>query len=280
MTTTRLGRRAGLVAAATAALVALWAGPASADTSKASATAASVTVAGNGTASSGTFSATSDGQTASTSGNGQPALSVLGSQTLITSGVLVQQAVARNDGTSAACSGLVGTGGGISIGSDGTCTVTPGSGGVTIRLVGGVTPVDIKADAITSRCTATSAGVVTSGVTLTNARVTTAVAINLPVNPGSGVSVSVPGVATILLNGQTQPQGAGSIRVSALNVALLSGTASVDVAASSCGLNVVTVPVPAVPLSGWTVAAGAVVVGWGVLAVRFVRRRTGSVLVA
>ncbi len=77
----------------------------------------------------GTFSATSDGQTASTSGNGQPALSVLGSQTLITSGVLVQQAVARNDGTSAACSGLVGTGGGISIGSDGTCTVTPAAAG-------------------------------------------------------------------------------------------------------------------------------------------------------
>lgn len=280
MTAPRLGRRAGLVAAATAALVALMAGPASADTSKASAVAASITLAGSGAVSSGTFSADSDGQTATTSGNAQPALGVLGSQTLITSGVLVQRAVARDDGTSAACSGLVGTGGGISIGSDGTCTVTPGSGGVTIRLVGGAVPVDIKADAITSRCTATSAGATTTGVTLTNARVTTAVAINLPVNPGSGVSVAVPGVATVLLNGQTQPQGAGSVRVSALAVSLLGSTASVDVAASGCGLNVVTVPVPAVPLSGWTVAAGAVVAGWGVLAVRFVRRRTGTVLVA
>ncbi|MCO7221637.1 choice-of-anchor P family protein [Klenkia sp. PcliD-1-E] len=279
MTAPRLRRRAGVVAAATAALVALWAGPAAADTSQAQATAANLTLAGGSTASSGTVSATSDGQTASTSGNTQPALSVLGSQTLITSGVLVQQAVARNDGTSAACAGLVGTGGGISIGSDGTCTVNPGSGGVTIRLVGGATPVDIKADAITSRCTATSAGATTTGVTLTNARVTTLATINLPVNPGTGVSVSVPGVATILLNGQTQPQGAGSVRVSALYVSLLSGSA-VDVAASTCGLNVATVPVPAVPLSGWTVAAGAVVAGWGVLAVRFVRRRTGPVLVA
>ncbi|SDF55894.1 choice-of-anchor P family protein [Klenkia brasiliensis] len=280
MTAPRLRRRAGVVAAATAALMALWAGPAAADTSTASATAATLTLAGGSTASSGSFSATSDGATSSTSGNAQPALTVLGSQTLITSGVLVQKAVARTDGSSAACAGLVGSGGGISIGSDGSCTVTPGTGGVSIRLVGGATPVDVLADAITSRCTATSAGATTGGATLTNARVSTAVAVALPATPANGTSVSVSGVATLLLNGQTQPSGAGSIRVSALYVTLAGSTARVDVADSVCGLNVATLPVPALPLSGWTVAAGAVVAGWAVLAARFVRRRAGTVLVA
>ncbi|SDO44283.1 hypothetical protein SAMN05660199_02004 [Klenkia soli] len=273
-------RRAGVLAAATTALVVLCAGPAAADTSAASATAASLVLANGSAASSGSFSASHDGQTGTTTGNSAPALSVLGSQTLITSGALVQKAVALADGTSAACAALVGSGGGVSIGSDGTCTVTPGTGGVSVRLVGGLTPVDVLADSISSRCTATSAGVTTAGSSLANARVSTAVAIGLPSSPAPGTSVSVPGVATLLLGGQTQPQGAGSVRVSALYVSLLTGTVRVDVASSTCGLNVATVPVPALPLSGWTLVSAAVLGVWGYLVARVVRRRTRGVVPA
>lgn len=275
MTSPLLRRRAGVLLAATTALVVLWAGPASADTSTASATAASLVLAGGGTASSGSFSASHDGQTGTTTGNAAPALSVLGSQPIITSGALVQKAVALADGTSAACAALVGSGGGVSIGSDGTCTVTPGTGGVSIRLVGGLTPVDIAADAISSRCTATSTGTTTAGSTLTNAKVLTAgvQTLALASNPAAGTSVSLT-AATLLLGGQTQPQGAGSVRASALYVSLVTGTVRIDIASAACGKNVATVPVPAVPLSGWTVVSAAVLAVWGALAVRVVRRRT------
>jgi hypothetical protein len=149
---------------------------------------------------------------------------------------------------------------------------------VSIRLLGGALPVDIKADAMTSRCTAASTGATTAGSSLVNARVvtttvTTPTTIGLASSPAVGAGVSVPGVATLTLNGQASPQGAGSVRVGALTANLLTGGVRVDVATSSCGLNVVTLPVPAVPLSGWTAAAAAVVAGWAVLAARWVRNR-------
>jgi hypothetical protein len=278
VTTVALRRRAGLVTALVAALVVVGAGPAAADTSVSSATAVGLALGGGNTASSGTVTASNDGQNATSSGNTQPALGTLGSQTLITSGTLVQKAVALADGTSAACSGLVGAGGSITIGADGSCTVVNGSGGVSIRLLGGALPVDIKADAITSRCTAASTGATTAASSLANARVvittlTVPTTIPLAVAPAVGAGVSVPGVATLVLNGQTSPQGAGSVKAGALTVNLLAGGVRVDVATSSCGLNVVTLPVPAVPLSGWTALAVAAVAGWALLAARWVRSR-------
>ncbi|SCX39141.1 hypothetical protein SAMN03159343_0599 [Klenkia marina] len=277
-TAAHLRRRAGMVTALVGALVVVGAGPALADSSQASATAVGLSTNGNPTASSGTVAASNDGQTPVTTGDPQPALTVLGSQTLITSGTLVQRAVARADGTSAACSGLVGSGGSITIGADGSCTVVNGSGGVSIRLLGGGLPVDIRADAITSRCTASSSGATTAAAALVNARVVVSTALGpttipLAAAPAVGAGVSVPGVATLVLNGQTAPQGAGSVRAGALTVNLLTGGVRVDVATSSCGLNVVTLPVPAVPISGWTALAAAVVAGWGVLAARWVRAR-------
>lgn len=285
MSPVALRRRAGVVTAVVGALVVVGAGPALADTSQSSATAASLVLAGGSTASSGTVTAANDGQTATTSGNTQPALSVLGSQTLITSGTLVQKAVALADGTSAACSALVGAGGGITIGADGSCTVAKGTGGVSIRLLGGTLPVDVLADAVSSRCTAASTGATTASSSLVNARVSTATVtvptvVPLAASPSVGATVSVPGVATLVLNGQSSPQGAGSVRVGALTANLLTGGVRVDVATSSCGLNVVTLPVPAVPLSGWTALAGAAVAGWGVLAARRVRARLRLPVVA
>ncbi|MEI4273466.1 choice-of-anchor P family protein [Klenkia sp. LSe6-5] len=285
MTLTDLRRRAGTVTALATALVVLGAAPASADTASASATAASITLLGGSPASSGAVTATHDGETGSTTGNPAPALALLGSQTLITSGTLVQKAVANGDGTSAACSALVGAGGGVTIGADGSCLVAPGTGGVSLRLLGGALPVDVLADAISSRCTASSTGATTAASSLVNARVRTTTltvptVVPLASSPAVGAGLSVPGVATLLLNGQTAPQGAGSVQVAALSVSLLADGTRVDVATSTCGLNVATVAVPAVPLTGWTVVAGAVVAGWAVLAARWVRRRGVAVRTA
>ena len=273
MTTRPRLRSSWLPAGICAALIMVGAGPAHADTATAAASAATLTLAGGSTATSGTLQASSDGTAQTSSGAPRPALTVLGTQSLITSGVLVQSAVARTDGTSAACAGMVGSGGSITIGADGSCTTVAGTGGVAIRLLGGLTPVDLLADAIVSRCTATSAGVTTAGVSLVNARVSTAVVLNLASNPAPGTVVTVPGVAELRLNGLTAPQGAGSVRVSALYVSLASSTVRVDLGQSRCGLNVVTMQVPAVPVTGWAVAALAVLVTWGALATRWVRAR-------
>ncbi|GAB3933525.1 hypothetical protein GCM10027614_04580 [Micromonospora vulcania] len=123
--------RSGLARTAAAlagglALAVLAASPAMADTSQSTASALQISLLGGGLASSGSTSATNDGTTESISGNQSPPLAVLGAQTVIAAGVLAQNVRAYNDGTSAACAGVLGPGGAVTIGVGGSCIVTPG----------------------------------------------------------------------------------------------------------------------------------------------------------
>ena len=129
MRTTLIAR--GAAVAAAAAMVALSAAPASAATvSQASATALSLELAGTGATDSGTYAVTNDGSTESAEGTNEPLITALGGQDAIHAGTLAQDAVAKSNATSAACSGLAGDGATLVAAGSGDCL----SGGDNIKL--------------------------------------------------------------------------------------------------------------------------------------------------
>ncbi|MFE9188232.1 choice-of-anchor P family protein [Micromonospora sp. NPDC007208] len=254
--------RTAAVLAGGLAMVVLAASPAMADTSQSSASALQISLLGGGIASSGTASASNDGTTESISGNQNPPLAVLGGQTVITAGVLGQSVRAFNDGTSAACAGVLGTGGSITIGPGGSCLVTPGAA-VTLTLgTSGLATISLVADAIYSSCTATSSPSATGTASLVNARIVSTILgvdttlLSLPVNPAPNTGLSVPGVIDLTLNGQSS-SGVGQLTVTALNLTALGGAlAGVTIGTSSCGANAVAPPIPVIPLAGAPLALG------------------------
>ncbi|WBB53675.1 choice-of-anchor P family protein [Verrucosispora sp. WMMD573] len=254
--------RAAATIAGGLALALVVASPAMADTSQSSASALQISLVGGGLASSGTASATNDGTTESISGNTNPPLAVLGSQNVISAGVLGQYVRAYNDGTSAACAGVLGSGGTITIGPGGACTVTPGAQ-VTLALgTNGLATIALVADAIYSECTATSSPSATGTATLVNASIVSTLLgvpttlLSLPANPAPNTGLSVPGLLNLTLNGQSS-SGVGQLSVTALDLSALGGAlASVVIGLSSCGVNAVAPPIPVVPLAGAPVALG------------------------
>ncbi|MEU8157362.1 choice-of-anchor P family protein [Micromonospora sp. NPDC048986] len=254
--------RTAAVLAGGLAMVVLAASPAMADTSQSSASALQISLLGGGLASSGTASATNDGTTESISGNQNPPLGVLGGQTVITAGVLSQNVRAFNDGTSAACAGVLGPGGTITIGPGGSCIVTPGTG-VTLNLgTSGLATISLVADAIYSSCTATSSPSATGTASLLNARIVSTVLgvettlLSLPANPAPNTGLNVPGLINLTLNAQSS-SGVGQLTVTALNLTALGGAlAGVTIGTSSCGANAVAPPIPVIPLAGAPLALG------------------------
>ncbi|MFY1615791.1 choice-of-anchor P family protein [Micromonospora sp. WMMD736] len=254
--------RTAAVLAGGLAMAVLAASPAFADTSQSSASALQISLLGGGLASSGTASATNDGTTESISGNQNPPLAVLGGQTVITAGVLAQNVRAFNDGTSAACAGVLGPGGAVTIGVGGSCLVTPGAA-VTLNLgTNGLATIALVADAIYSSCTATSSPSATGTTTLVNARITSTLLgiettlLNLPANPAPNTGLSVPGLIDLTLNSQSS-SGVGQLSVTALNLTALGGAlAGVTIGTSNCGANAVAPPIPVIPLAGAPLALG------------------------
>lgn len=273
--------RGVLLAASSAALVATLvvaqASPALADTSQATARAALLQLNGGSILDTGLVTATNDGTMASpgvVTGNTTPALSLLGTQTTLTAGVLVQQAVANPDGTSAACAGVVGNGGIVQIGVTGACTATSlPSGGVTLSLPG---LVGITADAILAQCTASSSGAVTGSATLINAHVTLlgAPLLDLPLSPTIDQGIIIPGITSVVLNDQFTPAGPGSIGVTALDVNVLN-LVHLALGTVTCGPNAAAPPIPAIPLKGAPFAA-ATVAAAGLVALGVRRRRAAA----
>ena len=276
--TSRLAAGLGIAGAA----VLLLASPAAADTSQATANAATLQLGGSPLATTGLCTSTNPGDGAATNTCGQSNnLSVLGTQTAIQAGLLVQQAVANGDGTSAACAGLVGPGGTIQIGAGGTCAVggTPTPGGVVVDLGGlGV----VRADAILAQCTASSTGGSTLGVQLVNATIALLGGTPTPLisepTPNS-TPINLGPLATVTLNrqpAQVPPPPAGSVSTTALDLTVLGGLPGspplvrLTIGTVSCGPNAVTDPIsifagPALP----TALAGAALVG----GTFFLRRR-------
>lgn len=274
MTFTRRTRRLAAGLGIAGATVLLMASPAAADTSQASATAATVTLLNASVVDTGAVVATNDGSGEVKTGD--PTTSILAGQTLLSAGVLGQDAVANDDGTSAACAGALGTNGVIQIGPTGTCTPNVGTpDGVSLNLSPGLAT--LSADAIYAECTASSTGAPTGRATLVDANVFLLGAplpITLATAPAPNQGLTVPGIATLVLNEQiTNPDG--SLTVNALHLTLLPtalGASALDVVIGSvtCGPNAVAPPIsifsgPAVPAA----LAGAAAVG----AITVIRRR-------
>lgn len=280
----RVLTRGVTAAVAAAVLLVVTALPAYADTSQAAARAASLTLLNTPVVDTGTRTSSNDGSTETTSGPTSPALSVLGGQSVLSAGVLTQQTIARNDGTSAACAGVVGAGGLVSIGNDGNCAVQQATpGGVVVNLAPATT---LTADAILAQCTASSTGPPTAKVTIVNGVVTTgtpptqATLLNLPVNAAPNTGLSVPGVVTLMLNEQPASEPAGTISTTALHLQLLGGVnngADLRIGEVTCGPNATTSPTPAIVGRGLPVALGGVAAIGGV-AVVVRRRRSGAVV--
>ncbi|GIG88498.1 choice-of-anchor P family protein [Plantactinospora endophytica] len=263
-------------AGCTAALLA--ASPALADTSQVSASALNITLLGGSVASSGTFTANNtDGGSETTTGDSSPLLSVLGSQNVITAGVLGQYGTALFGGVSRGCAGLLGTGGEFVVGADGTCTVDNGAEvDLVLGVVAGAT-IALTADAIYATCEATSAPTADGAASLVNARITSTVLgiettlLNLSPNPAQNTGLTLPGLLNVVLNAQTS-SGPGQIDVTALQIEAISGLlVSLDVGNVVCGPNAIAPPIPVIPLAGAPIAAGTL----GLVAVGgFLRHRS------
>jgi hypothetical protein len=284
-----LGRFAGAGLMA-AVVIGMAAPPAFADTSTATANAATLQLGGSTLLTTGLCTSSNTGSGADNTCAQTPDLSVLGTQTAITAGVLVQQTVARSNGTSAACAGLVGAGGTIQIGTGGNCTVIGAApGGVQLNL--GLATV--HADAILAQCTASSTGPSTVAVQLVNATVSllgggTTPIISSP--PANDTAVNLGALVNATLNKQpatTPAPPTGSVSTSALDVSVLNALPGnpplvhLTVGTVSCGPNAASVTTPVIPLKGAPIAAGLVLLA-GFIGWRFwwVPRRRQSSIVA
>lgn len=234
----------------------------------------------------GTETAQNDGSEESVLASDEPLLSVLDGQSVITAGALGEVAVANNDGTSAACAGVVGEGGAVDVGNPEDCAI-PGADPVEIRLAdAGLVSASIEADAITANCTGVPDGTVTGSVTLTNAQiVVNAPLVNVEVDLATDVApntnaldVLSPTVAALLsplvsvtLNEQLplDPEEPGDgyfggLQVTALSIdAISGGLANIDLGTVTCGPSADLAIVPAIPLAGLPIALGTLAVAGG-----------------
>jgi hypothetical protein len=260
-----------MMGAATALLVS-GATPALADTSQATANAITANLGTAGLLNTGTCTANASNATGTvTSGPCSPSIALLNGQTVITAGVLTQLATASSAGTSAACAGLLGTGGTVSIGTNPPCTpITPGTGGITL-LNGAIT-----IDAIMARCSASSTGPTgpnaTGSVDIVNLRTGGPVPVTLfngPAAPNTGLNI--PGIASLVFNQQPATQVPGQFKTTALRLTVLGNVVDISIGNVSCGPN--APEIPAFPAKGLPVAAATLAVVGAGAGVFFVRRR-------
>jgi len=281
--TSRLAAGLGIAGAT----VLLLAGPAAADTSQATANATTLSLGGAPALTTGTCAVTNPGTDPASTSECTETPAVLPFQAVLGAGVLAQSAVARPNGTSAACAGLLGAGGTITIGPDGSCNTLPSTqptGGIVLNLGGVAT---LAADAILAQCVASSTGGATTPVVkLVNASITLLGGSPIPLTSMPAPNTSVLNVGPLLtatLNEQpaliVPPPPAGSVSATALDISVLSGLPGVaplvrlTIGTVTCGPNAVTGPIsifsgPALPL------AATAAVGVGAVAVIRRRRQT------
>jgi len=284
MSTTRSrAARVGAAIAGGVAIALLIATPAMADTSQASASALELTLIGLPAVNSGVFTASNDGTTETFFGNNNPSLAILGAQTVITAGALTQDARAFTNGTSAACAGVLGAGGTVTIGVNEVCTATTTPPVVLTLGVIGLATITLEADAIYESCIANSNPAGASALAnLVNARIVSTVLgvpvtlLSLPVNPAPNTGLNIPAVLNLTLNGQSSSPGA--IEGHALTLTALSGSlVSLDIGQVTCGPNAVAPPIPAIPLAGAPIAAGVLAIGTLVGGTVWFRRRLARI---
>jgi hypothetical protein len=135
--------------------------------------------------------------------------------------------------------------------------------------------VGLRATAVTSSCSFnTNTGDVTGTATITNGRVTVAgvPTTTLAANPAPNTTITVPGVATVILNRQTTA-GDGTLTVTAIYVNLLRSTQTLTIGTSVCNAANLA-PVPILPGKSLELTLGGLgLLLFGGLGYRASRRR-------
>lgn len=223
--------------------------------------------------------AVNDGSTPRVVQTLQGAIPLLPGENLVNTGVYSQTSIASNNGTSAACAGIVGTGSALSLGNDGTCTADTTNGPAIINLPGftvagtGFT-FRLEASALYSYCTAGPADATSgfsAGSTLANVTLVAQAsvlgipspAIRIPINLNGSVSIPAPFSSVISLDINKVDTTAPQTSATALHIGLgpNSSIASIDLGKTVCGTNALTKDVPTLPFTpgGIATAAGTVV---------------------
>ncbi|WP_270887034.1 hypothetical protein [Pedococcus sp. 5OH_020] len=208
------------------------------------------------------------------------AIPLLPGETLANTGVYSQTAIASSDGTSAACAGIVGTGGALTLGSDGTCTATTAGPAIvnlpSFSVLGTGYTFRIEASSLYSYCTAATADSTTgfsAGSTLANVKIIAqatvlgipgpAVVIPIDVNQPASIPAPFSSVLSVAVN-QVDTTGP-TTSATALHIGLgpNSSILSLDLGKVTCGGNALTQDVPMLPLGGAAVALGTAAVMTG-----------------
>lgn len=241
--------------------------------------------------------AVNDGSTSQVIETLQGAIPLLPGENLVNTGVYSQTSIANSDGTSAACAGIVGTGGALTLGNDGTCTATGTTGPAIVNLpsfsvAGTGFTFRIEASSLYSYCTAGpadgtsgfSAGSTLANVTLVAQATVLGIpgpAVRIPINLNQPVSIPAPFNSVISLDLNQVDTTGPQTSATALHIGLgpNSSIASIDLGKTVCGSNAVTADVPTVPLSpaGIAAAGGTLVfLGGSMYAGRKLRGRSSA----
>lgn len=216
--------------------------------------------------------------------------------TLTNTGLYDQTAVARDNGTSAACAGIVGNGGTLSVGDDGKCVAST-SGPALINLpsfavAGTGFRFRLEASSLYSYCTAGpsdgttgfSAGSTLANVTLIAQTVILGIPgpeVKIPVNANGSFSIPAPFSSVISLDVNKVDTTGPQTSATALHIGMgpNSSIASIDIGKTVCGDNARTADVPGLPLTPAglaTATATAAVLGGSVYAGRKLRKGTAT----
>jgi hypothetical protein len=291
--TRRTLQRAGALGAVLALSTVAWASPALAGgMSQSTAQALNATLLGGTVASTGTSTAQNDGTLPLVTKTFTNPIAALPGQTVANTGAVSQTANASNAATSSACAGLVGSGGALTIGNDGSCSLAGATAPLlvnlgTATLTGIPLPVNLRlaATAIYSQCTAgpSGTGPYSASSTLAGVRLLATTAgtlglpglnLDIPINIGSPIELGVLAPLLKVAINQTSAVGPTSSATALSITAIGGGLANVTIGKVTCGENATVSDIPMVPLKGAGVAGlTALVVGAGYLTLR---RRTTS----
>jgi hypothetical protein len=239
--------------------------------------------------------AQNDGSQPTVTSTGDGAIPLLPGETLSNTGLYAQTAIASDDGSSAACAGVVGSGSTLSLGQDGTCDPTTTTGPAIINFPGFTVlgtgfSFKLQYSRLYSVCTAGpsdsssgfSAQSVLGSVSLIAQSTVLGVpgpSISIPISVSTPISIPAPfnSVVSIDVN-QTDATGPVT-SATAFHIGLgpNSSLFSMDIGKVTCGGNAITADTPVLPAKGLWVAGGTVSVIGGVWFVR--RRRSATALI-
>lgn len=230
---------------------------------------------------------------------GAKLVAVLGTAVAVSASVAAPASAAAGDtsGTGLRCTGLVACGpfavsrfpagpftnslASAAVGSlltTGVISTTANAGGATASVANLsanlATLTTLTATTVSSQCTVDpNTGTVSGSSSIVGGAVTVAgVPITLATAPAANTAVTVPGVASLILNRQVVNPATGQLTVDAIYISLLPGTPGaqiIRVATSSCTPK----PVVGTPVIAPAFAAGAGVLGLLVFGMYVVRRR-------